>query len=48
MINEQVLFGSILGDGHIEKGRKYRETHSIKQKEYALWKAKYDGWIDEW
>lgn len=41
---EQVLLGSLLGDGGIERinitGR-FREAHSIKQKEYLLWKKPF-------
>lgn len=41
---EQVLLGSILGDASLTKGQSehskihFKETHSIKQKEYLLWK----------
>lgn len=38
---EQVLFGSILGDGCISKCNNYytyTENHSVKQKEYIIWK----------
>lgn len=45
-MKEQIILGSLCGDGHIELRYKkpiYKETHSIKQKEYALWKAKEIG-----
>lgn len=40
---EQVLLGSLFGDGGLRKQSKgknieFRETHSIKQKDYLLWK----------
>ena len=45
-INEQILYGSLLGDGCIHRpknrmGYQYTETHSIKQKDYLLWKNVY-------
>tara|TARA_Y100000310_G_C20655200_1_gene801628 strand:- start:444 stop:1529 length:1086 start_codon:yes stop_codon:yes gene_type:complete len=41
---EQVLIGSLLGDGSLQKiGRNayFRETHSTKQREYLKWKKKH-------
>jgi len=43
---KQVLLGSLLGDGSlgINKGGKsafYREIHSLKQKEYLIWKNQF-------
>ncbi len=42
---EQILLGSILGDGCIYKNKnnnyKYSESHSLKQKEYVLWKNRF-------
>ncbi|MBI3035430.1 hypothetical protein HYY71_03835 [Candidatus Woesearchaeota archaeon] len=43
---EQVLIGSLLGDGSLQFQKRsvnalFREQHSIKQKEYLLYKAKY-------
>lgn len=41
---EQVLYGSMLGDGNIHLGRnngdtaRYKECHCLKQKEYLEWK----------
>lgn len=48
-INEdvkQVLLGSLLGDGSLEinkegKNAFYREVHSLKQKEYLIWKNQF-------
>lgn len=42
---EQVIIGSILGDGSLRKrgincNTMFIEGHGIKQKEYLLWKAK--------
>lgn len=40
---EQVILGSMCGDGHISFKYKYpvyREIHSIKQEEYIMWKYK--------
>ena len=42
---EQLILGSMLGDGHIEKPSlngvpRFRETHCIAQREYLVWKAK--------
>jgi hypothetical protein len=37
-VEEQVLLGSLLGDGCITKNR-YRENHSIAQRDYLLWKV---------
>jgi len=37
---EQVLIGSILGDGSINKHGAYQETHCEKQKDYLFWKRK--------
>ena len=42
---EQLLIGSMLGDGHIEKPNlngtpRFREGHSIAQRKYLVWKAK--------
>lgn len=46
-MNEQVLLGSLLGDGHIETRttgyHRYKEAHSIKQMEYAIYKAQALG-----
>lgn len=43
--HKQVLFGSIIGDGGLEKGNAtnfyFSETHSIKQKDYLEWKLKF-------
>jgi len=38
---EQVLIGSLIGDGGLKKGKSssYYETHSLKQSEYLKWKA---------
>jgi hypothetical protein len=39
---KQVIFGSVLGDGSIGKNKSkfyYQEAHSVKQKEYILWKS---------
>ena len=45
MNTEQILLGSLLGDGCIHKDKlnryAYREAHSLKQKDYLLWKNKY-------
>ena len=41
---EQILLGSLLGDGCIIKDKnsyKYCEEHGIKQEKYLLWKNKY-------
>ena len=43
---EQILLGSLLGDGHISNIQKnkcyyYGEEHGIKQKDYLLWKNSY-------
>lgn len=42
---EEVLFGSLLGDGCVVKPRigncRYFERHSLKQKDYLLWKLQY-------
>lgn len=45
-LSEQVLIGSLLGDGGIYKYNNasypiYKEGHSIKQKNYLLWKKEY-------
>lgn len=37
---EQVVVGSILGDGHISKENAYYETHCLEQEDYLLWKKK--------
>lgn len=37
---EQVLIGSILGDGSINKYGAYSEGHCFRQKDYLLWKKK--------
>ncbi|GAI84346.1 unnamed protein product, partial [marine sediment metagenome] len=42
---EQILLASLLGDGSLYKPKEgknylYSEYHSIKQKDYALWKIK--------
>lgn len=44
-LQKQLLFGSLLGDGSIVKGEedkncRFSEVHSIKQKEYLLFKHK--------
>lgn len=39
-IIEQILIGSILGDGSIGKHGYYHEVHCEKQKDYILWKRK--------
>jgi hypothetical protein len=36
---EQVLIGSILGDGSIGKYGNYQESHCEKQKDWLLWKG---------
>ena len=40
---EQILYGSMMGDGYIEKKASgachYSETHNVKQKEYLEWKG---------
>lgn len=46
MINEQVLFGSLLGDGCLTFSNRninplYAEYHSIKQLEYLKWKNQF-------
>ncbi len=42
--SKQIIFGSLLGDGSVFQGSRtkafFRERHSIKQKEYLLWKNK--------
>ena len=43
---EQIILGSILGDGYIYKDKRYEgygysERHSLKQKNYLIWKNKY-------
>ena len=37
---QQVLFGSLLGDGHVtnEANPRFSEKHCLRQKEYLLWK----------
>ena len=46
-IKEQILLGTLLGDAYIGKLQKKQKIynigweHSLKQKEYALWKAKH-------
>jgi hypothetical protein len=37
---EQVLIGSILGDGSIGKTGAYQEGHCVRQKDYLLWKKR--------
>lgn len=41
-IRHQILLGSILGDAYLQKTRngtyKYRESHSIQEIEYSMWK----------
>lgn len=37
---EQVLIGSILGDGSIDKFNTYHEIHCLEQNDYLLWKKK--------
>lgn len=44
--DEQVLLGSMLGDGHIRihpngKNPDFREEHSLKQRDYLLWKNSF-------
>lgn len=44
-LQKQLIFGSLLGDGSIVKGKedkncRFSEAHSIKQKEYLLFKYK--------
>jgi hypothetical protein len=39
-IIEQILIGSILGDGSISKSGSYQESHCEKQKDYIFWKRK--------
>ena len=44
-LQKQIIFGSLLGDGSIIKGKedknyRFSEAHSIKQKEYLLFKYK--------
>lgn len=45
MIKEQILLGSLLGDGCIvnntHNNLHYEEGHSLRQKDYLLWKNKY-------
>jgi len=49
---KQIILGSLLGDGSLTKGDsqqakyKYSETHSIKQKEYLLWKRDNLNFLD--
>lgn len=46
---EQVIIGTLLGDGYmayqeaITQNHKLQFTHSLKQKEYAFWKARQIG-----
>jgi hypothetical protein len=43
LITEQVILGSMCGDGNIchkSKNPVFREVHSIKQEDYLLWKSK--------
>ena len=45
---QQILYGTLLGDGHLRLGEKSRNAnlyieHSKKQKKYALWKKKKLG-----
>jgi hypothetical protein len=38
---KSVIIGSLLGDGYLERNGKYfrlQITHSIKQKDYLMWK----------
>lgn len=47
-IREQIMYGSILGDGYLQKIDniyKYRESHSVKEKDYAVWKYLM---LDDW
>src|SRR5262249_17302100 len=39
---EQVILGGLLGDGYLSKGNTpcYSESHSLKQEQYLLWKAR--------
>jgi len=43
---EQILIGSLLGDGYLffadrSKNASFREDHSLKQKDYLLWKRNF-------
>ena len=41
-IEEQIIIGSILGDGCLvgnKRNPKFKENHSIKQEEYLRWKG---------
>jgi hypothetical protein len=38
---EEILIGSLLGDGHITDHGEYREKHSEKQVEYLEWKSSF-------
>lgn len=41
-INKQILYGSLLGDGHINRTkRNFIEDHCSAQKEYLQWKSRY-------
>ena len=47
-LREQIIYGSILGDGYLQKIKntyKFRETHSMQEKDYAIWKYLM---LDDW
>lgn len=37
---QQILFGSLLGDGHVtnETKPRFSEAHCLRQKDYLMWK----------
>ena len=37
---QQILFGSLLGDGHVtnELKARFSENHCLRQKDYLIWK----------
>jgi len=39
--SEQIIIGTLLGDGHITKTNQLSFTHTIKHQEYALYKASF-------
>ncbi len=46
-IKQQIIMGSLLGDGCIHNGTttfRYVEAHSIKQQDYLMWKNKFLGY----
>jgi len=52
-IQEQVLIGSLFGDGNLSKFKTphFNEAHSIKQREYLIWKkncfSNFDPYLNE-